>query len=103
MEIKQPRLNVVGPLTDANSSVDEKGLITVDTSSNAVTVYLSSEATTGVGGSRPLFIFQDVGGNAGTNNISVVDDKDNAVATVSSNYGQIFAFYDGQFWQEFSL
>lgn len=77
-------------------------LIPVDTTGGVVTITLSSDHTSQVGS---IVIIKDVGGNAGTNAITITTETgtiDGATSiTINTNYGSVRLFSDGSNWYTF--
>ena len=77
-------------------------IIGVDTSSSAVTITLPSSAVS----AGKIYIINDEGGNAGTNNITVATEGSETIdgsasATISSNNGTLRLYSDGSNWFSF--
>lgn len=90
----------IGPLTANTTIEDAVEFVGVDTNGGAVTVTLGTEL---VEEGRTVIV-KDVGGLAGTNNISVVTEGSAAIdgsstgGSIASNYGAIVLECDGTNW-----
>ena len=88
--------------TSAYTATEDDAIVGVDTTSSAVTVTLGSDLVS----EGRIIIIKDVGGNAGTNNITIATEGsetiDGAASTsISTNYGVVRLFSDGTNWFSF--
>ena len=77
-------------------------IIAVDTSGGAVTITLPTSALK----AGKVYIIDDKGGNAGSNNITVATEGSEKIdgaasATISTNYASLALYSDGSNWYSF--
>ena len=93
--------NYAAKTADYTTTSDDV-IVGVDTSGGAVTITLASATVT----AGRIVIIKDVGGSAGTNNITIATEGSETIdgaasSTISSNYGVVRLFSDGTNWFTF--